>query len=196
MPTARPDFPEKLGHGCAAVCLASASRVSARWPLRVPIDERALACAAMKLDQKGRFAPPPRLPKHAQTVSEALATWPGVIARTHWFLGDETVVDGADFYVGQSELGHLHLDGTAHVAVTRPLRDALVEAKLAKPFRWSDAFVVHAIRSSSEAARALRLFRLSYERVEGVRLATLLTQARSPETFWSLESDALSSAAS
>jgi hypothetical protein len=169
------------------VCLASASGVSARWALRVPIDEHALACAAMKLDQKGRFAPPPRLPKHAETVSEALATWPGVIARTHWFLGDETVVDGADFYLGQSELGHLHLDGTAHVAVSKPLRDALVEAELAKPFRWSDAFVVFAIRNASEATRALRLFRLSYERVEGAPLATLLSQLRAPEKFWSAD---------
>ena len=138
----------------------------------------------MKIDQKGRFAPPPMLPNHAQGVSEALAAWPGVVARTHWFLGDETVVDGADFYVGQTELGHLHLDGSAHVAVTRPLRDALVEAKLAKPFRWNEGFVVAPIRNEAEAARALRLFRMSYERIEGARIATLKAQIASPETFW------------
>jgi hypothetical protein len=151
----------------------------------VPIDAHALVYSAMKLDKKGRYAPPPLLlPKHAQAVSEALATWPSVVARTHWFLGDESVVDGADFYLGQDELGHLHLDGSAHVAVTRPLRDALVEAKLAKPFRWNEGFVVAPIRNAAEAARALRLFRLSYERIEGARSATLLAQIRSPETFW------------
>ncbi len=41
--------------------------------------------------------PPPALPKHAQAVSNALAGWPEVHARTHWMLGDEREVDGADF---------------------------------------------------------------------------------------------------
>jgi len=141
----------------------------------------------MQLDEKGRFAPPPPLPKHAQAVSEALAAWPRVIARTHWFLGDESVVDGADFYLGQTELGHIHLDGTAHVAVTRPLRDALIEARLAKPFRYSAEFVVFGIKNPADAARALRLFRLSYQRIDGAQLAELLTQVRERETFWSEE---------
>ena len=82
----------------------------------------------MKLAEKGHFAPPPPLPKHAQTVSEHLATWPKVHARTHWLLGDETEIDGADFYLGEEELGHLHLDGEAHVAVPKKIRDALIAA--------------------------------------------------------------------
>lgn len=43
----------------------------------------------MKLSEKGRYVPPPSLPKHAQAVLEVLAGWPDVHARTHWLLGDE-----------------------------------------------------------------------------------------------------------
>lgn len=70
---------------------------------------------SMKLEEKGRFAPPPTLDKVAQRVSDAVAAWEGVHARTHWLLGNENEVDGADFYLGDEELGHIHLDSEAHV---------------------------------------------------------------------------------
>jgi hypothetical protein len=67
----------------------------------------------------GSFVPPPTLsPKHAQALSETLASWALVHARTHWLLGDESVADGADFYLGDEELGHLHLDGEAGALMT------------------------------------------------------------------------------
>ncbi len=122
----------------------------------------------MQLSKKGAFAPPPPLPEHAQHVSERLATWPGVLARTHWLLGNDEKVDGADFYLNERELGHLHLDGTAHVAVGRELSAALVKAGLAKPFRWSADFVVHAVQNSAQAEQALWLFELNRQRIEGV----------------------------
>jgi hypothetical protein len=121
----------------------------------------------MKLSAKGRFAAPPRLPEHAQAVSETLAGWTEVHARTHWFLGDESVVDGADFYVGEEELGHLHLDGEAHVAVGKKLGAALIAAGRAAPFRWSEAFVVLPVRSARDVEAALALFELAYERRRG-----------------------------
>jgi Family of unknown function (DUF5519) len=136
----------------------------------------------MKLAEKGRFAPPPELPKHAQAVAEALARWPRVHARTHWLLGDETEVDGADFYLGDDELGHLHLDGEAHIAVGAKLRAALIAGGLAKPFRWSAAFVVFRIVNAKGAAHAKRLFQLSYDRRAGVPEQVLLgsLQTRGP----------------
>lgn len=123
--------------------------------------------ALMKLAEKGRFAPPPPLPAQAQQVSLALAGWEGVEARTHWQLGDESIVDGADFYVGESELGHLHLDGTAHVAAARPVRDALIAAGLAAPFRWSAEFVVVPVKRAADVARALWVFELRYDALRG-----------------------------
>lgn len=130
----------------------------------------------MKLAEKGRFAAPPALPEQAQTVADALASWPDVHARTHWLLGDETQVDGADFYLGDNELGHLHLDGEAHIAVGVTLRNALVLGGLAKPFRWSTAFVVIRVESAKDAAHAKRVFQLSYDRRAGVPSEVLLTK--------------------
>ena len=132
----------------------------------------------MKLAAKGRYAPPPPLPTRAQSVSEALARWPEVHARTHWLLGDEREVDGADFYVGDDEIGHLHLDGEAHIAVSKGLREALIEAGAAKPFRWSASFVVFRVRSAADVAHALRLFQLAYDRRRGTSEADLLARAR------------------
>jgi len=131
----------------------------------------------MKLKEKGRFAPPPALPAHAQSVSNSVAGWPQVHARTHWLLGDEAKVDGADFYVGQDELGHIHLGGEAHIAVPRKLRDALIEAGRAKAFRWSDGFVVFPIRKASDVSEAEALFRLSYDCRRGVSEEALLLRA-------------------
>jgi len=128
----------------------------------------------MKLAEKGRFAPPPALPPHAQAVSDVIAAWPSVHARTHWLLGDEQEVDGADFYVGQEEIGHIHLDGEAHIAVSRRLRDALIEAGLAKPFRWSAKFVMFRIQTAKDRARAEALFQLAYQCVQGATDAQLL----------------------
>lgn len=130
----------------------------------------------MKLSEKGRFSPPPALPKHAEVVSKALASWPGVHARTHWLLGDETVVDGADFYVGDEEIGHLHLEGQAHVATGAVLRKSVVAAQLAGPFRWSAKFVVHDIARASDVEHALWLFRLAYDRAQGVTDEELITR--------------------
>lgn len=121
----------------------------------------------MKLTEKGRFAAPPSLPEPAQSVSTTLAGWPEVHARSHWLLGDDQVVDGADFYVGQDEIGHIHLGGEAHVAVGKKLGAALVAAKRAKPFRWSDEFVVLSIRTARDAKAALALFELAYDRRRG-----------------------------
>jgi hypothetical protein len=132
--------------------------------------------STMKLAAKGRFVPPPRLPANAEEVSVTLATWKGVTARTHWQLGDETVVDGADFYVGESEVGHLHLDGTAHVVAEGPIRDALVAAGLAAPFRWSDAFVVVSAKRADQIAHALWVFALRQDALCGVATEDLLVR--------------------
>ncbi len=137
----------------------------------------------MKLSEKGRFSPPPTLPKHAETVSKTLASWAGVHARTHWLLGDETEVDGADFYVGDEEIGHLHLEGQAHVATGLALRKIVVAAKLAAPFRWNTKFVVHDIERASDVEHALWLFRLAYDRAHGVSDEDLMTRVHAHPRF-------------
>jgi hypothetical protein len=127
----------------------------------------------MKLSDKGHFAARPPLEGPSESVARSVEGWSAVHARTHWQLGDETIVDGADFYVGERELGHLHLYPEAHIAVPRELRAALVAAKLARPFQWSESFVVHRVKTGAEARATEWLFRLAYDHLQGVSNAEL-----------------------
>lgn len=111
------------------------------------------------LSKKGRFAPRPTLPRHAERVATIVSGWPGVHARTHWLRGSESVVDGADFYVGELELGHLHLDGEAHLAAAPDQRDAWIDGGWAQPFPWSTSFVVLPVQREVDVDVAVRLFR-------------------------------------
>lgn len=128
---------------------------------------------ALKLPEKGRQAARPTLPRHAGRVAATLDAWPGVNPRAYWRLGDETEIDGADFYYGQDELGHLHLDGEAHVAVGRKLREVLVEAGLAEPFPWSREFVRHEVSSATDVKRVLFVFEIAHARRKGEPHAAL-----------------------
>ena len=62
----------------------------------------------MKLADKGKFLPPPALDKYPRMVRAEIQQWKNIIAATHWSLYNNTKVDGADFYVGDEELGHIH----------------------------------------------------------------------------------------
>ncbi len=111
----------------------------------------------MSRRRKGRVAPAPRLAGVAQKVAEAVLALPGVIAQAHWEIGSQTEVNGTDFYVGEEELGHIHLDGEAHIPIGRVLARALVSAKLAQPFTWSNEFVVVDTRAGATAQRVFEL---------------------------------------
>ncbi len=52
----------------------------------------------------------------------------------------------------------------------------MIAAGLARPFRYSDGFVVHRVKTSAEARATEWLFRLAYDRLKGVGLGAL--QAR------------------
>jgi hypothetical protein len=127
----------------------------------------------MKLADKGPIKPPPILKGPAQLVSQEIQSWPGIIAATHWFLHDQTQVDGADFYVGERELGHIHLDGEIHLSATRMLAAILIEHGLADRFEWGDAWVQYRIRTKADIDHAVWLFRLAYDRLTGTSTATL-----------------------
>ena len=122
--------------------------------------ERALG--TMTRAEKGPIAPPPVLHGPAQVVANAIAGWSGVSVTTHWHLYRRSEVDGIDFYVGVEELGHIHLDGSIHLATSPTLGATLVEAGLARRFRhvrgWTEELID---RIGTEAAVAL--FRRNYD---------------------------------
>lgn len=128
----------------------------------------------MTLTAKGPIQPPPRLAPRLESVAQAIMMWPQVIAATHWNLYANHEVDGADFYVGELELGHIHLDGEVHIPVATPLRKALIKAGLARPFRWGDGWVEVSIKTMADAEHARWLFQLNYDRLAGVTMQQLL----------------------
>ena len=127
----------------------------------------------MRLETKGEIRPPPKLKGPAQSVSLEIQSWPGIIAATHWFLYDRTQVDGADFYVGERELGHIHLDGELHLCVTVGLRRRLIEGGLAEALPWAEDCVQAPISNRRDARNALWLFRLAYDRLTGIPIPDL-----------------------
>src|SRR5262249_16181943 len=106
-------------------------------------------------------------------VSKEIQSWPGIIAATHWYIEDRTQVDGADFYVGEKELGHIHLDGELHLVVTVGLRRRLIEAGLAEALPWAEDCIQARISSSSDARKAVWLFKLAYDRLTGTPIPDL-----------------------
>jgi hypothetical protein len=132
----------------------------------------------MKLQAKGKHLPPPTLQPPLERVSLAVQALPGVISATHWDLFQPTVPDGADFYVGEAELGHIHFSGDMHLATNAPLAKALVKKGLAQKFRYGGpslaGWTEFAIRTEKDAAHAEWLFRLNHRRLQGEKMAELL----------------------
>ena len=119
----------------------------------------------MSRTAKGRVAPPPELPPDAQRVADRVARLPGVVAQAHWEIGSQTEINGTDFYVDEQELGHIHLDGEAHIPVGDDLARVVITRGLARRFRWSDAFIVV---DTSNHERAVQLFDLRLAQIGGL----------------------------
>ena len=137
------------------------------------------------LRNEGPVQPAPRLRGLAQEVLTAVQSWPRILSATHWQRGNPTGVDGAEFHVEEAgELGHIHLDGEVHLALTRTLRDQLVDLHLARPFVWDKAWITAPVTAPGEADQAIWLFRLAYDRLcgtpEEVLSRRILERAASP----------------
>ncbi|WP_210522069.1 luciferase domain-containing protein [Hymenobacter terricola] len=135
----------------------------------------------MKLSEKGPLLPPPVLAGPGQHTAETVQSWPGVVAATHWDLFNRTRVDGADFYVGDAELGHIHLNGDVHLPTAPALGLALLAQGLARPFPYGGEpgeWVTFPIRTAADAAHATWLFRLNYDCLHGIPLAELTQRLR------------------
>lgn len=92
------------------------------------------ALSTLPRELKGPLVPPPTLEGPIRGVADAVAAWPDVQATAHWRLNDPTRVDGVDFYVGPDELGHIHLDGSIHLATSPELGARLMAEGLGRPF--------------------------------------------------------------
>ncbi len=131
----------------------------------------------MTLAAKGRFAPPPVLRQPLEAVSAVVQSWPEIVSATHWHYADSRRIDGSDFYRGEVELGHIHVDGEMHLATSPSIARALIERRFAIPFRWPGAeWVMFMIRSDKDARHAERLMRLGYDYLGSASEAALIAE--------------------
>lgn len=130
----------------------------------------------MTLEEKGPLVPPPALTKYPQQVSEEVQSWSKVTAATHWEIGDSTSPNGADFYVGQQELGHIHLDGEIHLPMGKELSVELIKNKFAKKFIYAKDWITAPIQSATDASHAKWLFKLNYDRIMKVPREKLISE--------------------
>ena len=128
----------------------------------------------MKLEEKGKIIPPPVLNKYSEIVSKEIQQWEGIISATHWEIRDRNKPNGADFYVGKEELGHIHLDGSLHIPSTSKFSQALIKAGLAQKFPYAENWVQFNISDDKSAAQAIWLFKLHYDYLGGVDAASLM----------------------
>lgn len=113
---------------------------------------------------KGPVSPPPVLTGTLKAVADAVAKWPEVEATTHWRFDDPDRVDGVDFYVGPDELGHIHLDGSIHLATSPRLGTELVAEGLGQPFVWGRGWTLASVNALGVEG-AVALFRRNYDRL-------------------------------
>ena len=133
----------------------------------------------MTLEEKGYIIPPPKMNTYPEMVSVAIQQWKNVTSATHWDLYDNTKVDGADFYVSKNELGHIHLDGSFHLATINELRIPLLKNNLAEKFPFGGKYagwVQYKITSEKEANHAIWLFQLNYDRLMGTSIEVLISK--------------------
>lgn len=120
------------------------------------------ALNTMKRSEKGPTEPAPALDGPLAAVAESISDWPDVITTAHWDLYDPSRLDGIDFYVAESELGHIHLDGSLHLATSPKLGESLIAEKLARPFPYARGWVCEKVDTIGPDA-AIALFRRNYE---------------------------------
>ena len=122
------------------------------------------ALGTMKRSEKGPDAPAPSLDGSLRVVADAVGAWPDVMTTAHWDLYDQSRLDGIDFYVVDRELGHIHLDGSIHLATSLKLGAALMAEGRARPFRYAEGWVCEEVDSIGSDA-AIALFRRNYDRL-------------------------------
>ncbi len=99
-----------------------------------------------------------------ERIRREVLSWPGVQAAPHRF-------GGVEFLLGRRELGHLHGDRLADLPFPVRVREELVRAGKAQPHHYlpQSGWVSYPIRDEHDAAGAIALFRLAYDRAVASR---------------------------
>ena len=120
------------------------------------------ALGVLPREQKGPLGPPPALTGPLQAVVDVVSGWPGIDTTVHWHFSDRNRVDGVDFYWREKELGHIHLDGSIHLATSPALGKQMIGEGVARAFPYQEGWVEENVLTIGEGA-AVALFRRNYE---------------------------------
>jgi hypothetical protein len=95
----------------------------------------------------------------SERIREVVGSWPNVTVTPHRF-------GGVEYRVGRRELGHIHGDRLADLPFPVRIRDELVAEHRAEPHHImpESGWVSYWMRTDDDAAGAIELFRLNYER--------------------------------
>ena len=115
-------------------------------------------------DGKGAVRQTPVLTGDLKAVADTVTTWPEVIATSRSHFAHTEQDDGIDFRAGEDELGHMHFDGSIHLASGPDLCAALVAEGLGRPSPWARGWLEARIDTFG-AERAVALFRRNYDRL-------------------------------
>ena len=125
---------------------------------------------------------PPVLTGDLKAVADAVTIWPEVIATSRGHFAHTEQDDGIDFRVGEDELGHMHFDGSIHLASGPDLCADLVAEGLGRPSPWARGWLEARVDHLG-APRAVALFRRNYDRLRpSPRRGEVGSQATRPGT--------------
>lgn len=112
-------------------------------------------------------------------IEREILSWPEVSVYPHRF-------GGREFQFRDAEIGHVHMNGIVDIPFPRPVRDALLEERLAEEHHWvpNSGWITYKVRNEEDLKHALWLMRLSYLRYE-------LRVAENPKVLLEGESERL-----
>ena len=117
----------------------------------------------------------------ALRVMEEVRRWPGVEMRPHASATEAGQTDGVEFRLAGRQIGHLHEDCAVHLALTKALKQSVVNEQLAEPLpvaSGSGWTMFNPLRPT-DVERAIWLLRLNYVRLRRQRLTPLASASSS-----------------
>ncbi|MES2179475.1 MAG: luciferase family protein [Gemmatimonadota bacterium] len=105
-------------------------------------------------------------------VIDEVRRWPGVEMRPHAGQGEPGESDGVEFRLFGRQIGHVHGDCAVHLALTKALKEMVVNEQLAEPLPVapSSGWAMFNPIQQDDAERAIWLLRLNYVRLRRQRM--------------------------
>lgn len=108
----------------------------------------------------------------ALQIMDELRRWPGVETRPHPSSHEPGETDGIEFRLYGRQIGHVHLDCSVHLSLTKALKERVLEERLAEhlPLASGSGWTMFNPMSARDSDQAIWLLRLNYVRLRRQRL--------------------------